>query len=99
MKKPVLLSGLLLALPAQEVRTSNQTERCMSSVQSIFNEENLRTNPMHAMHTYAKDYCLNEEIAVPNGVKPALCVYSGFFLLRFLLPKMQNPARMREMTT
>jgi len=73
-------------------------DHCLSSIQSIFNEENLRLNPMHAMQTYAKDYCLNQEIAVPNGVKPALCIYSGFYLLRFLLPKLQNPARLHEMT-
>lgn len=53
---------------------------------------------MHAMQTYANDYCLNEEIAVPNGVKPALCIYSGFYLLRFLLPKLATPTRLKEMT-
>lgn len=51
------------------------------------------------MQTYAKDFCLREEMAVPNGVKPSVCIYSGFFLLRFLLPKVDNTARLKEMTT
>jgi hypothetical protein len=66
-------------------------------MQSIFNEENIKVNPMRALHTYASELCLKEEIAVPNGVKPALCLYSGFFTLRFLAAKSKNPFKMQEM--
>ena len=45
---------------------------------------------MKALQAFAKDSCLAEEMPVPNGVKPSLCVYTGFFMLRFLLSKAQN---------
>jgi hypothetical protein len=70
--------------------SENYKEECIATVGSIFNQENLKLNPMHALQTYAKDFCLKEEMAVPNGVKPAVCIYSGFYLLRFLLPKVNN---------
>jgi len=79
--------------------TDQYKEQCTATVGSIFNQENLKLNPMHAMQTYARDFCLKEEMAVPNGVKPAVCIYSGFYLLRFLLPKVDNPPRLKEMTT
>jgi hypothetical protein len=56
----------------------------------IANNETLNNSTIDVLNNYMNNFCVKQDLLIPNAVKPSACFYSGFFFVSYLWQRKDN---------